>query len=162
MRFSPEAESASSSRRRSSMETRADSFWSPSRGPTSYKVTREGSMTSAAHPDVAAHPLGDRPGGGSRREDLADAQLLQLGNVRVRDDAAAEDHHVVRSLVLEEVDHRGKEGHVGAGHNGESDAVHVFLDRGSDDHLRRLVQAGVDDLEAFVPKGPRDDLRSAI
>src|SRR4029079_4132644 len=38
----------------------------------------------------------------------------------------------------------------------------VFLDRGLDDLLRRLVQARVDHLEARVTQRPRDDLRAAV
>ncbi|MCU1252606.1 MAG: hypothetical protein JWQ49_5635 [Edaphobacter sp.] len=51
---------------------------------------------------------------------------------------------------------------VGAGEDGEADAVDVFLDGGGDDHLRGLAKAGVDDLHARVAEGSGDDLGSAV
>ena len=47
------------------------------------------------------------------------AQLLEPGDVVVGDDAAAE-HSDVRGLLLpEQVDHRGEQRHVRAGHDGQ-------------------------------------------
>ena len=40
--------------------------------------------------------------------------------------------------------------------------VHVLLDGSRRDHLRGLVQAGVDDLEPRVAQGAGDDLGAAI
>ena len=51
---------------------------------------------------------------------------------------------------------RGKEGHVGAGKDRQPDGVGVLLDDGLGDLLRRLVQAGVDHLEAGLAKGTGD------
>ena len=44
----------------------------------------------------------------------------------------------------------------------QSHGVRVFLDRGLGDLLGRLMQSGVDHLEAGIAKGPRHDLRAAV
>ena len=62
----------------------------------------------------------------------------------------------------QQVDDRGEERHVGAGHDGQTDRVDVLLDGGVDDHLRGLVQPRVDDLHAGVAERAGDDLRAAI
>jgi hypothetical protein len=51
---------------------------------------------------------------------------------------------------------------VGAREHAEPDGVHVLLDRGGHDLLGRLVESGVDDLEAPVAQGARDDLGAAV
>jgi hypothetical protein len=51
---------------------------------------------------------------------------------------------------------------VRAGEDGQADGVGVLLDQSLDDLLRRLVQAGVDDLHAGVAQGPGHDLRTAV
>jgi len=45
---------------------------------------------------------------------------------------------------------------------GQPQRVGILLDHRGGDLLRRLVQAGVDDLETVVPKGPRDHLGAPI
>ena len=49
-----------------------------------------------------------------------------------------------------------------AGEDAEADRVDVLLQRRLDDHLRRLMQAGVDDLEPGVAQRARDDLGAAV
>ena len=66
------------------------------------------------------------------------------------------------SRSREQLDDPGEEGQVGAGEHREPDDVGVLLDRRLDDLLRRLVQAGVDDLHAGVAQRPRHDLRAAV
>src|SRR5205085_7013386 len=66
------------------------------------------------------------------------------------------------SFFLQEVDHRWKERHVGARHDREADRIHVLLHRRRYDHLRSLVEAGVDDLEPLVTQRAGNDLRSAV
>ena len=51
---------------------------------------------------------------------------------------------------------------MGAGEDGEADAVDVFLDGGGDDHLGCLAEAGVDDLHACVAEGAGDDLCATV
>ena len=60
------------------------------------------------------------------------------------------------------LEHGGEERHVGAGEHRQADGVGVLLDRGLDDLLRRLVQAGVDDLDAGVAQRARHDLGAAV
>src|SRR5207248_439043 len=77
-------------------------------------------------------------------------------------DAAAEHHDVGGVPLLEQLDHAAEERHVRAGENGQADRVHVLLDGGRDDLLRRLVQPGVDDFHASVAQRAGHDLRSAV
>ncbi len=51
---------------------------------------------------------------------------------------------------------------MGPGQQGQADGVGILLDGGLGDLLRRLVQPGVDDLEAGVAQGPGDDLGPAV
>ena len=48
------------------------------------------------------------------------------------------------------------------GQNAQSDDVHVFLQRGLDDHLWCLPYAGVDDLHAGVAERARDYLGASV
>ena len=64
--------------------------------------------------------------------------------------------------LLQQVDDLGEQRHVRAGEHREADRVGVLLDGGLDDLLRRLVQAGVDDLHAGVPQGAGHDLGAAV
>ena len=57
---------------------------------------------------------------------------------------------------------RGHQGHVGAGEDREAHRVGVLLHDGRRDLLRRLVEAGVDDLHAGVAQAAGDDLRAAV
>ena len=99
---------------------------------------------------------------GARREDARDARRLEALEVGLGDDAAAEDDDVVRAALLQLVDDGGEERVVGAAHDREPDGVHVLLHGGGGDHLGRLVQAGVDDLEAGVAERAGDDLGAAV
>jgi hypothetical protein len=64
--------------------------------------------------------------------------------------------------VPQQVDDAGHEGHVRAGEDRDADGVGVLLDHRLGDLLRRLVQAGVDDLHAGVAERASDDLRAAV
>src|SRR3954469_7422974 len=107
--------------------------------------------------DVRADPVHDRLHGGSGSEDLPDAEALELGDVGLGDDPAAEDDDVVGPALPEQRDDPGEERHMRSGEHGEADGVRVLLKGGLDDLLRRLVQAGVDDLHAGVAQGAGDD-----
>ena len=48
------------------------------------------------------------------------------------------------------------------GQDRQPDHVDVFLERSRGDHLGRLAQAGVDDLEAFVAQAAGEHLRATI
>jgi hypothetical protein len=51
---------------------------------------------------------------------------------------------------------------VSAGQDRHRHYVDVFLHRGGHDHLGRLVETGVHDLEPRIAKRTRDDLSSTI
>ena len=67
-----------------------------------------------------------------------------------------------RPRSREQLEHPGEQRHVRAGEQRQADGVGVLLEDGLGDLLRRLVQAGVDDLEAAVAQRPGDDLRAPI
>ena len=52
--------------------------------------------------------------------------------------------------------------HVGTRQDRQPDDVHVLLERRGRDHLGRLAQARVDDLEALVAQAAGEHLRAAI
>src|SRR5438876_530909 len=91
-----------------------------------------------------------------------DAGLLELGNVFLRNDPAARDEDVARLPFLEELHDLREQGHVRPAEARQADRVDVLLDRGLDDVLRRLPQAGVDDLHAGVAQRAGDDLGPAV
>src|SRR4051794_17902925 len=112
--------------------------------------------------DVCANPGDDLVHRRAGSEHLGHAGLPELGNVLVRDDAAAEQDDVVGFVLVQQLDHALEERHVRAGEDGEPHGVGVLLHDGLDDLLGRLVQAGVDDLHAGVAEGPGDDLGPAV
>src|SRR5215218_3597282 len=112
--------------------------------------------------DVLADPLHDGRRRGARGEDLGHPELLQLGDVRVRDDPAAEHDDVLCVALLQQLDDPGEQRHVRAGEHRESDGVGVLGDGRLDDLLGGLMQAGVDDLHAGVTQRPRHHLRAAV
>src|SRR3954453_1685776 len=113
-------------------------------------------------PYVGADPVHDLGRGGARREDAGDPELLELGDVLVRDDPAAEDHHVVDAPLAHQLAQPGEQRHVRTGEDGQADGVGVLLHDGLDDLLRGLVQAGVDDLHPGVPERAGDHLRATV
>src|SRR4030095_10572017 len=119
-------------------------------------------IASGGGTDVLADEANDVLRGGARREDLLHAHGLQRGDVLGRDDAAAEHGDVIGALVVQQLQHALEEIVVGAGQHAESDGVGVLLHRGGHDLLGRLVQPGVDDLEAGVTQRARHDLGPAI
>ena len=84
---------------------------------------------------VLAYPVDDLGGRRARGEDLRHAQLGQRAEVVGRDDAAAEDHHVVRAALAQQLEHPGEQRHVRAGEHRQADRVGVLLDRRLDDLL---------------------------
>ena len=84
------------------------------------------------------------------------------GLVGVRDDPATEHHHVVRTLLAQQLDHLGEQGHVRPGVDRQPDRLSVLLQCRRDDLLRRLVQAGVDHLHAGVAERRGDDLGAPV
>jgi hypothetical protein len=105
------------------------------------------------------HDLG---GGRSWREDPGRAHPVELLDVRVGDDAAAEHDDVRGAAFGQQVDDAAEQRHVRPGENGQADRVDIFLDGGGHDLLRGLMQPGVDDLHPGVAQRPGHDLGSPV
>ena len=97
------------------------------------------------------------------REDCATPAAFSVGDVLVGDDAAAEDGDVAaaRARAARRMT-AGKSVMCAPERIERPIGVDVLLDRGLGDHLGRLVQAGVDHLEAGVAERARDDLGAAV
>src|SRR5882672_1011846 len=126
---------------------------------TNRRVSRDGSSPRA---HVLTNPLDDGLQGRPRREDAAHSSSLEPLEICVRNDATAEHHDVIRAVPPQLVDDCRKKRIVGAAHDRETDGVYVLLDGRGRDHLRGLVQAGVNDLETGVAKRSSDDLRPSV
>src|SRR5204863_2297 len=63
---------------------------------------------------------------------------------------AEHDEYVCGSALFQQGSHAWHDGVVRSGQNAEADAVHIFLDSGVHDHLRRLAQSGVDHFHAGI------------
>jgi len=80
----------------------------------------------------------------------------------IGDGAAEDEKDVSRFLFAEELNDARHDDVVGAGEDGEANAVDVFLDGGRDDHLGGLAETSVDDFHAGVAEGAGDDFGAAI
>jgi hypothetical protein len=87
---------------------------------------------------------------------------LEHAGVGVGDDAAAEHHDIAQVAVAQLLHHAWEQREVRAAEQRQADGVDVLLQRGLRDLLGRLVQAGVDDLEAMVAQRAGDGLRATI
>lgn len=112
--------------------------------------------------ELLVDPLLDLFEGSARAEDVCDAGSLELGNVRVRDDSAAEYDDVLGSLSSEFIDHAGKQRQVCTGQRRQTDAVDVLLNRDRGDLGWRLVKPGIDDFTSGVTKSAGDNFRPAV
>src|SRR5258708_27933949 len=79
--------------------------------PKSYRLT-DGSISLPALGDRRADEVDDRLRRRARREDLGDAQLLELGDVLGRDGPADRHHHAVDSLRSQQLHNPRDERHV--------------------------------------------------
>src|SRR5260370_5790556 len=95
-----------------------------------------------------ADELHDVVHGGAGLEDSGHADFLEAFHVLIWDDATDQYQHVVHFVLLQQVHHARNDRVVRTRENRQSDDLHVFLKRSADDHLRRLAQAGGDDLHA--------------
>jgi len=62
-------------------------------------------LASAARLHVVFHPADYLIKRGARQEYLLDSQLLEFGNVFFRNDAAADDCHIICLVGLEQLEH---------------------------------------------------------
>ncbi len=90
------------------------------------------------------------------------SQNREFWLVLVGDGAAEDKEDVFGLLFAQECGDARDDDVVGAGEDGEADAVDVFLDGGGDDHLGGLAEAGVDDLHAGIAEGAGDDFCAAV
>src|ERR1041385_4256149 len=139
------------SRRARSIVTTA----TPSRGRSTRSSLLDGT-------DIGADVIDDVLRRRTRRKDLCDAELLELRDVLVRNDASAEQDHVVEGLRAHELEDARKERHMRAREDREADTVDVFLNSGGDDLLRRLPKPRVDDLHPSVAQSAGNDFRAAV
>src|SRR5580700_1430935 len=105
--------------------------------------------------------LDDVLGGSSGQENFRDAGFFQGRDIGFGNNAADKDGNVVHAFFAEQGHELRADGVVGAGEDGETDDVHVFLDGGGGDHLRGLAQTGVNDFHAGVAEGAGDDFGAA-
>ena len=98
----------------------------------------------------------------ARRKQFGDSALLEFGNVVVGDDPATEEDHVVDAAVTQFLLNERKERHVGAGKDGKSDSIGIFLNCRGHNLLRSLEQTGVNHLEARISQGAGDNFRTSI
>jgi hypothetical protein len=96
------------------------------------------------------------------REDFGNAALFQPWDVFVRYDAAAEDDHVIESLLAREFYDAREQRHMRARQNRQADRIDVFLNSGGYNLLGRLAQASVDDFHPGIAKRSRDDFYPAV
>jgi Zn-dependent protease with chaperone function len=115
-------------------------------------------VRSRVRPQVV-RDLRDRRAGA---EDLGDARRAQGLDVVVRDDPADRDQDVAHAAFGEQLHDPRHQRHVGTRQDGQADHVDVLLERCRGDHLGRLAEAGVDDLEPFVAQAAGEDLGAAI
>ena len=111
---------------------------------------------------VGPYPVHDFGHAGAWCEDRGHSHRCQWRSIGLRNDAAAEDDDVVRSLSLQEVDDPRKQRHVRAREDRQADRVGILGERGAHDLLRCLVQTGVDHLHAGVAEGAGHNLGAPI
>lgn len=111
---------------------------------------------------VPANEFDNSGGGRAGRKDLRHALAAQLAGVFAGDDAAENQQHIGEMPLPHEPQQTGHQGIMRATEDRESDAVHVFLQGGGDDHLGRLAQAGVDNFHARVAQGASHDASTAV
>ena len=61
-------------------------------------------------------------------------------------------------MFCERIENGGKERVVRPGHDRQPHRIDILLNGGHGDHLRRLADAGVDDLHTRVAQSPGNDL----
>ena len=96
------------------------------------------------------------------RKDFADAGFLERRNIRLRNDAAADDEDVVHAFSTDEIDDLREEMRMCARKDGHRDDVDVFLKGSFCDLLRRAAKTRVNNLKTCVAKCASNDLCAAV
>jgi len=87
---------------------------------------------------------------------------LQAFGVLIGNSAAQNKQNIFRLLFAKERYDARNNSIVCARKNGKANAVYVFLNGGTDDHLRCLAQSSVNDLHSCIAERAGDDLSSAV
>src|SRR4029077_8571555 len=111
---------------------------------------------------MLADELDDVVHRGAGLEDAGHADFLEAFDILIGDDPANQHQHIIHFVLLQQVHHAWNDGVVRARENRKSDDLHVFLERGADDHLRRLAQTCVDDFHAGIAESASDNLGAAV
>jgi hypothetical protein len=93
---------------------------------------------------------------------LSDTKRFKSGYILIRDDTSAKNDYIVEPFLAREFHDSREQRHMRAGQNGQTDHIHVLLDRGSDDLFRSLTQTGVDYFHPGIPKRAGDYFDTAI
>src|SRR5271169_857908 len=99
---------------------------------------------------VATDEFDDAIHGSPRLKHRRNSCVFEGFHVLVGNDAAHQQQHVIHLVLPEQVHHARHDGVVRPRQNAEADDVHVFLQRGVDNHLGSLPQAGVDHFHAGI------------
>jgi hypothetical protein len=100
--------------------------------------------------------------GGAGLKDLLNPILLQSQNVIGGDNASSDDVDITGSLLLEDLNHFREKMVMGSGEAGETDDVHVFLDRRDCNLFGGLPNPRIDDFHAGVSQGSDNHLDAPI
>src|SRR5215204_1931208 len=76
--------------------------------------------------------------------------LFEGKNVVLWYDSSTKDGHIFSATFFERLHHRRKERHVGTRQDTESNRINIFLDCRLGNHVRCLVQPGVDDFKSSI------------
>ena len=98
----------------------------------------------------------------TRSVNRGDSGSLQHIVVLRRDDAAADDDNVARTLLAKRIDQRGDQGLVSGGLRGHADDMHIVLDGLTSRFFRCLEQGADIDVEADIGESGGDDFGAAI
>src|SRR5262249_2480199 len=99
---------------------------------------------------------------GARLKNFGDADLLELLDVLVRNDAADQNQNIVEPFLLHEFHDARAECHMRARENRDSDDVCILLERRIDDLFWSLTESRIDDFETRVTESTRDDFCAAV
>jgi hypothetical protein len=122
------------------------------------KVCSSGSGDLHMRADEIHNRLCGSPG----LEDFRDPNLFERGNILIRDNASHDYQNIIQALRTEQLAYPRNDRVVCPGKNGNSDDAYILLQGGTNNLLRRLPQAAVDDFHAGVTQGAGNNLGPAV
>jgi hypothetical protein len=111
---------------------------------------------------VRAYESDDFLGNSAGLKDLGHPSLFESRNVAVWNNSSNHDQDIVETLSPQQFTDPRKDGVVGAGKNGDTDGIHIFLERRGSDLFGSLAEPTVDDFHARVAQGTCHNLRSTV